>query len=145
MADKDNLMAEISETEKKLKDLKAQMKSEDSEQMRESPDEEKSFANMVEERMSPAEEVADTPAAPMVEGVMVGLKMADSSDQQDQINMNDLYSTVYDSAYDSNNPKDQEQMQSIKDALQDPRVMAMARKDPDKFALFMYGRASAMT
>jgi hypothetical protein len=88
---------------------------------------------------SPAEEVEESEASPAVDSVMVGIKL---SGGEDESGLSDLYSQVYDKVYDPNSAIDAEKMDAIKQAMEDPRVAQMAQEEPEKFALYMYGRGS---
>jgi len=114
--------------------------------MSEAKEEEMSFSDRVNQRMSapeesPAEEVASEEAAPMVKKVMVGIAM-DAEENDSSVSMEDLFNTVYDKPYDANSAMDADKMRQMKDAMEDPRVKRMAMEEPEKFALFMYGRRS---
>lgn len=164
MANIDELEQQVDETKKRLAEMEAELQNakggeeplmEDQERdasgEEEVPDapEEQSFADRVEERMSPAEEVMEEEAAPKVDKVMVGIKLADTkSDQQESSkapDMDKLYSIVYDETFDASDVKSEGQMRLMQDAMEDPSVRQMAMEDPEKFALFMYGRRSAIS
>lgn len=155
MANIDEIEAQIEQTKETLKSLEAQLASEKgggsdaggedtpptSEQAAEvmAPEEE-SFEDSVEGRMSPAEEVEEAEASPEVDSVMVGIKLSDGENESD---MTDLYSIVYDKSYDPDSAIDAEKMDNMKRAIeQDPRVAKMAKEEPEKFALYMYGKGS---
>lgn len=156
MANIDEIEAQIEQTKEALKSLEAQLAAEKgggesnqgeqdapptSEQAAEvmAPEEE-SFEASVEERMSPAEEVEEAEASPEVDSVMVGIKLSGGDNESD---MTDLYSIVYDKSYDPNSAIDAEKMDNMKRAIeQDPRVAKMAKEEPEKFALYMYGKGS---
>lgn len=158
MANIDEIEAQIEQTKEALKSLEAQLAAEKgggesnqgeqdapptSEQAAEvmsSEKEQGSFEDSVEERMSPAEEVEEAEASPEVDSVMVGIKLSDGDNESD---MTDLYSVVYDKSYDPNSAIDAEKMDNMKRAIeQDPRVAKMAKEEPEKFALYMYGKGS---
>ena len=106
---------------------------------------EQSFAERVDDRMSPAQEVMEKEATPQVDKVMIGIKMSDEpSEDAPRVDMDKLYSIVYDEPYDASDAKAEGRMRVMQQAMEDPRVMAMAESDPEKFALFMYGRNSAI-
>ena len=120
-----------------------------SEMMDEGAGEEQSFADRVDERMaapekSPAEEVSEEDPAPMVDKVMVGIKVS-KPDEGPEMDMDSLFQTVYDTPYDPESPMDADKMSQMKAALEDPRVKKMAMEEPEKFALFMYGKRSAQS
>jgi hypothetical protein len=156
MANIDEIEAQIEQTKEALKSLEAQLASEKgggesnegeqdapptSEQAAEvMASEEESFEDSVEGRMSPAEEVEEAEASPEVDSVMVGIKLSGGDNESD---MTDLYSIVYDKQYDPDSAIDAEKMDNMKRAIeQDPRVAKMAQEEPEKFALYMYGKRS---
>lgn len=160
MANVIEIESEIEQVKETLKSLEAQLAAEmgegssDAEQDEGPPSseqaaeimasEEESFEGSVEGRMadvdkSPAEEVEESEASPAVDSVMVGIKL---SGGEDESGLSDLYSQVYDKVYDPNSAIDAEKMDAIKQAMEDPRVAKMAQEEPEKFALYMYGRSS---
>jgi hypothetical protein len=156
MANIDEIEAQIEQTKEALKSLEAQLAAEKgggesnegeqdapptSEQAAEvMASEEESFEDSVEGRMSPAEEVEEAEASPEVDSVMVGIKLSGGDNESD---MTDLYSIVYDKQYDPDSAIDAEKMDNMKRAIeQDPRVAKMAQEEPEKFALYMYGKRS---
>ena len=155
MANIDEIEAQIEQTKETLKSLESQLASEKgegsdaggedapptSEQAAEiMTSEEESFEDSVEGRMSPAEEVEQSEASPEVDSIMVGIKLSDGEGESD---MADLYSVVYDKQYDPDSAIDAEKMDNMKRAIeQDPRVAKMAQEEPEKFALYMYGKGS---
>ena len=160
MANIDELEAQVDETRKRLEEMEMELQNakgvedepapdpeEDAGGQEEVPDapEDPSFADRVEERMSPAEEVAKEEATPQVDKVMIGIKMEDKAPEEGpSVDMDMLYKIVYDEAYDPSDARAEGKMRMMADAMEDPRIKAMAQEDPEKFALFMYGRTSAI-
>jgi len=150
MANIDELVQQVDETKKRLAEMEVELQNaqggdeppvEDQEQDGEGeevPDasQEQSFADRVEERLSPAEEVMAEESSPQVDEVV-----EESSEEAD---MEKLYSVVYDENFDSSDVQAEGRMRLMQEAMEDPRVEQMAREDPEKFALFMYGRTSAI-
>ena len=104
-----------------------------------------SFSEAVEDRMAtPAEEVANSDPAPMVKQVMVGIDVSEAPEPE-QIDMDSLYQMVYDETYDDNSSMSVSKMREMEEAIsKDPRVKQMAIEEPEKFALYMYGRTSVV-
>tara|TARA_R100001015_G_C4581346_1_gene137821 strand:- start:149 stop:655 length:507 start_codon:yes stop_codon:yes gene_type:complete len=165
MANIDELEQQVAEAKKRLSEMEAELQNakggeespmEDQEQdvtgEEEVPDapEEQSFADRVEERMSPAEEVMEEEATPQVDKVMVGIKLSEPEGEPSEMSMDptspdmtSLYEVVYDEPYDNSDPQSQGRMRMIEQAMaKDARIKAMAKEDPEKFALFMYGMTS---
>lgn len=166
MANIDELEQQVDEAKKRLAEMESELQNaqggeeslmEDQEQdvsgeeeVSDAP-EEQSFADRVEDRMSPAEEVMDKEAAPKVDKVMVGIKLSESEGEESEMgsdptapDMGALYEVVYDEPYDQSDNQSEGRMRMMQEAIQkDPRVKAMAKEDPEKFALFMYGMTSA--
>jgi len=105
---------------------------------------EQTFLDMVDERMSPAQQVQNQEPAPMMQEEMGEEQMVseDSEESEDpQVDMPNLYEVVFSEDYDPENLDSEEKMQLMRQAMAaDPRVMQMALEAPEKFALFMYGR-----
>ena len=162
MANIDELEQQVDEAKKRLAEMEAELQNakggaeppmEDQEQDVAGeeevpvPPEEQSFADRVEERMSPAEEVMEKEAAPQVDKVMVGIKMSEPPPVQETAeapDMDKLYSVVYDETFDVSDVQSEGRMRMMQEAMEDPSVRQMAMADPEKFALFMYGRTSAI-
>jgi hypothetical protein len=162
MANIDELEAQVDEAKKRLAEMETQLQnakgggdeeipmedqSEDAAGQEEVPVEESepTFADRVEERMSPAEEVKEQDSTPQVDKVMIGIKMEDKAPEEGpSVNMDMLYQIVYDEPYDASDASAEGKMRMMVDAMEDPRVKAMAKEDPEKFALYMYGRTSAI-
>jgi hypothetical protein len=163
MANINELEQQVGETRKRLAEMEAELQNaksgeespmEDQEQdgageeeVSDAP-EEQSFADRVEERMSPAEEVMEKEAAPQVDKVMVGIKISEDTPEQEpseEADMDRLYSIVYDEPFDGSDAQAEGRMRMMQDAMEDPSVKQMAIDDPEKFALFMYGRNSAIS
>ena len=163
MANINELEQQVGETRKRLAEMEAELQNakggeepamEDQEQddagEEEVPDApaEQSFAEKVEERMSPAEEVMEKEAAPQVDKVMVGIKISEDTPEQqpsEEADMDKLYSIVYDENFDGSDVQAEGRMRMMQEAMEDPSVKQMAIDDPEKFALFMYGRNSAIS
>ena len=161
MANIDELEQQVDEAKKRLAEMEAELQNakggeeppmEDQEQdgagEEEVPSapEEQSFTDRVEERMSPAEEVAKEEATPQVDKVMIGIKMEDKAPEKEEgaVDMDMLYKIVYDESYDASDARAEGKMRMMAEAMEDPRIKAMAQEDPEKFALFMYGKTSAI-
>ena len=151
MANIDELEAQVDEAKKRLAEMEGELQSakdgeetvmEDQEQdasgEEEVPDapEEQSFADRVDERMSPAEEVREEEVTPQMDQAM--------ADEAPSLNFDTLYSLVYDEVYDASDPKAEGRMRMMKEAVNDPQVREMAENEPEKFALFMYGKTSSV-
>jgi hypothetical protein len=137
-------MIEQEQIEEKIKETKGMLQSLENElgQMREvEPVEDPlSFSDSVEGRMSPAEEVSSEETTPQLEEAM-----GDSEEESGGPNMEELYEIVYDESYDQSSESSESKMRLMKEAIKsDPRVMDMAVSDPEKFALYMYGRNSTV-
>jgi hypothetical protein len=160
MANTDELKAQIEEAESLLKDLESQLDAAQSDDFpADAPDTgqdvggqeaavdaageaggEASFNDQVEARMSPAEEVAAEETTPLVDAVVEGEAAPEEASMPD---MDSLYEIVYSEAYDANSAKSAQRMRDMEEAMKnDPRILKMAKEEPEKFALFMYGRAS---
>ena len=152
MANIDELEAQVDEAKKRLAEMEGELQSardseetvmsdqeQDAPREEEVPDapEEQSFADRVEERMSPAEEVREEEVTPQMDRAM-----ADESDEAPSINFEKLYSLVYDEVYDASDATAEGRMRMMKEAVNDPQVREMAENEPEKFALFMYGKTS---
>tara|TARA_R100000654_G_scaffold59939_1_gene86678 strand:- start:2787 stop:3275 length:489 start_codon:yes stop_codon:yes gene_type:complete len=162
MANINELEQQVGEARKRLADMEAELRiaksgeellMEDQEQddvveeVSDAP-EEQSFADRVEERMSPAKEVMDKEATPQVDKVMIGIKLSEKPQQteaSEEADMNRLYSIVYDENFDGSDVQAEGRMRMMQEAMEDPSVKQMAIEDPEKFALFMYGRNSAIS
>ena len=136
MMEKEQLEAKIAETQSILDSLKAELGSSEEP----APEEDPSFSDMVESRMSPEEEGSE---APMLEEAM-GESAEDAPDSPD-LDMESLYQIVYDETFDPSSGKSESKLMAIKEALdKDPSMVEMAVKEPEKFALYMYGRNSTV-
>ena len=120
MMEKEQLEAKIAETQSILDSLKAELGSSEES----APEEEESEAPMLEEAMKePAEDAPDSP----------------------DLDMESLYQIVYDETFDPSSGKSEAKLMAIKEALdKDPSMVEMAVKEPEKFALYMYGRNSTV-
>lgn len=161
MANINELAQKVDETRKLLADMEAELQTakdagepvmedpeqEDVEEEEPSAPQKQSFADKVEERMSPAEKVMEGEPTPQVDKVMVGIKLSEAPPEQpsEEADMDKLYSVVYDEPYDGSDVQAEGRMRMMKEAMEDPNVKEMAIKDPEKFALFMYGRTSAIS
>lgn len=154
MANIDELEAQVDEAKKRLAEMEGELQSakdgeetvmsdqeQDASGEEEVPDapEEQSFADRVEERMSPAEEVREEEVTPQMDQAMES-----ETDEAPSLNFDTLYSLVYDEAYDASDPKAEGRMRMMKEAVNDPQVRDMAENEPEKFALFMYGKTSSV-
>jgi len=160
MANIDELEQQVGETRKRLADMEAELQSAKGgeeptmeeqdgagEEVSDAP-EEQSFTDRVEERMSPAKEVMEKEATPQVDKVMVGIKISEDTPEQEpseEADMEKLYSVVYDENFDGSDVQAEGRMRMMQDAMEDPSVKQMAIDDPEKFALFMYGRNSTIS
>lgn len=132
MMEKEQLEAKIAETQSILDSLKAELGSSEEP----APEEDPSFSDMVESRMSPEEEESE---APMLEEAM------EESTEEPDLDMESLYQIVYDETFDPSSGKSEAKLMAIKEALdKDPSMVEMAVKEPEKFALYMYGRNSTV-
>lgn len=98
--------------------------------------------------MSPAKEVMEKEVTPQVDKVMVGIKISEDTPEQEpseEVDMEKLYSVVYDENFDGSDAQAEGRMRMMQEAMEDPSVKQMAIDDPEKFALFMYGRNSAIS
>lgn len=158
MANIDELEAQVDETKKRLEEMETELQNAKGVAEEPAPDpeadaggqeevsdapEEPSFSDRVEERMSPAEEVMEQEATPQVDAAMEDTDSAEQAPTEGP-DMDKLYSIVYDEPYDASNAMAEGKMRMMQEAMEDPRVKAMAVSDPEKFALFMYGRTSAI-
>lgn len=136
MMEKEQLEAKIAETQSILDTLKAKLKSPKTDESEQDP----SFSDMVESRMSPEEEESE---APMLEEAME--ESAEVAPDSPDLNMESLYQIVYDETFDPSSGKSEAKLMAIKEALdKDPSMVEMAVKEPEKFALYMYGRNSTV-
>jgi hypothetical protein len=113
---------------------------------------EASFSDSVEQRMSepegeqtPAEEVAESEVAPQVKEVMDDTDVSEEGEpsEEAEVDLDNLYEQVYDEKYDAGSSLSETKMREMKEAIEkDPRVKKMALEEPEKFALYMYGRTS---
>jgi hypothetical protein len=132
MMEKEQLEEKIAETQSILDSLKAELGSSEEP----APEEDPSFSDMVESRMSPEEEESE---APMLEEAM------EESTEEPDLDMESLYQIVYDETFDPSSGKSEAKLMAIKEALdKDPSMVEMAVKEPEKFALYMYGRNSTV-
>ena len=149
MANIDDLEQQVDETKKRLAEMEVELQSAkggDEPPMEEqgggeeevpAAPQEQSFTDRVDERMSPAEEVMEVEATPQVDAVM--------QEASEEADMEKLYSVVYDENFDSSDSQAEGRMRMMQEAMEDPSVKQMAMDDPEKFALFMYGRNSAIS
>lgn len=136
MMDKEQLEAKIEETQSILDSLKAELDAPKSPESEGNP----SFSDMVESRMSPEEEESE---APMLKEAME--ESADDAPDSPDLDMESLYQIVYDETFDPSSGKSEAKLMAIKEALdKDPSMVEMAVKEPEKFALYMYGRNSTV-
>ena len=109
---------------------------------------------------TPAEEVSKAPVAPkateMAEDIMADegdkeptpeeIDVAEETEAEKvNVDLESVFNIVMGDTYDPNSSMDREKMQRIKDTIDsDPRLRRMAAEDPDRFALYMYGRKSVL-
>lgn len=104
-------------------------------------EQEQTFLDMVDERMSPAQEVQKQESAPMMKEEMAKQEMDSEETEDSDFDLPNLYEIVFSEDYDPEDPDSESKMQMMRQAMAaDPRVMQMAKEEPEKFALFMYGR-----
>lgn len=83
---------------------------------------------------------ADEMAAEAAESLQAGDPQFSADDLQN------LFEVVHGSTFDSNSSTDAAKLSAIESAVNgDPRVARMAKDDPEKFALYMYGRKSVIS
>jgi len=109
---------------------------------------------------TPAEEVSQAPVAPKATEMAEEI-MADEGDKEPtpeevavaeeteaekvNVDLESVFNIVMGDTFDPNSSMDREKMQRIKDTIDsDPRLRRMAAEDPDRFALYMYGRKSVL-
>ena len=64
---------------------------------------------------------------------------------EESVDMPQLYQVVYGEEFNPADPQSEGKMRMMQEAMEaDPRVAQMAQTEPEKFALFMYGRTSAI-
>jgi len=157
MAKIDELESQVEEAKKRLAEMEDELQSakdgeetvmadqeQDAPREEEVPDapQEQSFADRVDERMSPAEEVMEEDVTPQMDEAMAS--ESDPAEEPKSLDFDTLYSLVYDEAYDASDPKAEGRMRMMKEAVNDPEVREMAENEPEKFALFMYGKTSSV-
>lgn len=104
-------------------------------------EEQMSFMDRVSQRMSPAEEVMEQDTT-----AQMNEEIENEEPESEEMDMPELYQVVYGEPYDAADPQSEGKMRMMQEAIQgDPRVAAMAKGEPEKFALFMYGRTSAIS
>lgn len=101
--------------------------------------------DMLDKRMS---DEASGPEQPMQEQSptpVMDEAMAEVEEPEEGVSMPELYEMVFGEDYDPADPLSEGKMEQMSQAMeQDPRVKEMALNEPEKFALFMYGRSSRM-
>jgi hypothetical protein len=109
---------------------------------------EASFMDMLDKRMSdeasgPAEQpMQEQSPTPVMDEAMAEVE---EPEQEEGVSMPELYELVFGEDYDPADPLSEGKMEQMSQAMeQDPRVKEMALNEPEKFALFMYGRSSRM-
>jgi hypothetical protein len=109
---------------------------------------------------TPAEEVSQAPVAPKATEMAEEI-MADEGDKEPtpeevavaeeteaekvNVDLESVFNIVMGDTFDPNSSVDLDKMKRIKDTIDsDPRLRRMAAEDPDRFALYMYGRKSVL-
>jgi hypothetical protein len=146
------LQTQIDQTKLDLKSLQSQHAAETARSGSEQVEEDKAEDVGVEQRMSepegeqtPAEEVAESEVAPQVKEVMDDTDVSEEGEpsEEAEVDLDNLYEQVYDEKYDAGSSLSETKMREMKEAIEkDPRVKKMALEEPEKFALYMYGRTS---
>lgn len=108
--------------------------------------EEKSFMDMVDERMmNPPADAVEKEETSEMESPEKEI-MEEEQEETPELDMVSLFQTVYSEEYNPEDPKSAGKMRLMKESMEkDERVMQMAKESPEKFALFMYGRTSAIS
>ena len=110
-----------------------------------------SFMDILDERMSqepPQNTNTQQSMTPAMDDAMAQMSEEETVEEEEpeEVMMPDLYELVYGEVYDPADQMSESKMNQMVEAMeQDPRVKEMALKEPEKFALFMYGRSSRMS
>ena len=107
--------------------------------------------DMLDKRMSdeasgpPKQPMQDQSPTPVMDEAMAEVEEPELEEEEEGVSMPELYEMVFGEDYDPADPLSEGKMEQMSQAMeQDPRVKEMAINEPEKFALFMYGRSSRM-